>query len=185
MVRAKMQQEAEPKPILVPMRLGARGFARICILKEDARSLISSTWQKPTASIKCVKPSTPANFTVPSRTSIFRVSNSKIVPLTDEVEFGLRTTNSVFPPSGALTSERTLPVWRFNSTLSLSWFRDSSIKVNRVKGRTVKSESPIAITAVLLNPVEMVVSPAKDWPRLAVSHAASLLFTFDDAMLCL
>jgi len=85
----------------------------------DTRPVYSSTWLKPPASINCGGPETgespnipetpysvdtvetpessviletpeiPVNSTVPSITLKERVSNSKIVPRTDEVELGL------------------------------------------------------------------------------------------------
>jgi hypothetical protein len=95
----------------------------------------SSTWLKPPASINCggpetgesqnipktvetaetpesseilVTPEIPVNSAVPSITAKDRVSNSKIVPRTDEVKLGLRIKNSVLPAS-----------WDFTSALAL------------------------------------------------------------------
>jgi hypothetical protein len=84
------------------------------------------------------------------------------------------TVKSVFSPEGGVTSAYTLPARRYKLTSSIPSFCAISSKVSLVKGRTIIVALPTEIRAVLLKPVEIVVSFPITSPGAAAFQADEL-----------
>jgi len=140
---------------------GAEGARDAVLILTGSTGLPSvPTKLAPPAGTIAGTPELPLNATVPSFTCKLRVSKLKLVPRTDAVAFGLCIVQFAFVPAGGFTSTFTLPVCRLTFRLSDPAELCISAKDSRVSGRTVITELPTATTAVLLKPVDIMVSRA-------------------------
>jgi hypothetical protein len=118
-------------------------------------------------------PKGPLKATLPSLTVRLTVSNSKLVPRTEAVALGPCTVQLALVPAGGFTSTLTLPVCIFTLRFSVPAELCISARVRRVRGRTVITVLPTAITAVPLKPVDTIVFRETLSPARAATKAAA------------
>jgi hypothetical protein len=101
------------------------------------------------------------------------VSKKKLVPRTEAVAEGLLTDNEALAPEGGFTSTRTLPACRLKLSVSVPAASLISVRVRRVMGFTVITALPTSSRAMLLKPVDIIVSALTCAPAVAGTKFAA------------